>query len=373
MTTKLANLLAQRQALTEAAQRQAETEAAQRLAALRDKAHATLLANLGEYANDLLACVFRKEEFFQLDVLFIEWHLGSHELQLACTTITWSSLYTNSLAFKISEGQRYVELNTNHALVDILFAMRQAYPSYQAYIAQETQRQAANEAAKRQDLINILSFSANWGANIPQAQIAERYHQLVTLGEEQLADQRLAQYRADVETVRQRQEAAATRKAAYETALAEYEQQMAAYNDACRQWAETEQARLWQPWTLWRVRYCPFHDTTIVEEGHPYPIETVYTLDTPEDIIANLKPVAHVEMVDTFGGVTEEFTIATFLDAKPIRFTICPPIDEGRAHHHRTRFAGDYAVNIPPFILDEPAPAPIRPNAPSKNVDGDQW
>lgn len=373
MSNKLANLLDQRQAETEAAQRQAETERATRLAALRDQAQTALLANLGDYANDLLPYIFHKEEYTQQDVLFITWHLGSAELQLACTTITWSSRHTNSLDFKISEGQRYRELNTNTPLDDILFAMRQAYSSYKTYIAQEEKRQAANEAIKRKDLITNLTWPANWRSNRTQAQIDEQYRQLITLGEEKRAAQCMADYLTSVAAQRQAEEAAAARKATYEKDLAEYGHQMAAYDRACQEWAATEQARLWQPWTLYRVRYCPFHDTTIVEEGDRYPIETIYTLDAPEDIIANLKPVARVEMVDTFGGVTEEFTIATFLDAKPVRFTICPPIDEGRAHHHRTRYAGDYAVNIPAWNLEEPTPAPIRPIAPIAPIDTDQW
>lgn len=375
MTTKLATLINQIAADDAAERRQQAIEEQQYWAALRTNAEARLASYFGDYTDELLPLIYDRGETpcrsnRKNNAIRFAWHLGSHELQLAPAVITWTEDCT-TLEFTLSNGKVYSSAHIE--LPELLLLMNQSYPDYKAKIDELNQRKAREEADALDALISRLAYPTNWRAHRTEEEVQDFYRQLVHLGCHALADEKLAAYQADVVAVTRRQQEAAARQAAYQAALAQYQQQMAAYQAACRQWAETEQQRLWQPWTLWQVRYTPWHNQCSVEDVDRFPIEVVYTLDAPEDIVNSANPVARVDMVDSFGGVTEDFAIATFLDAKPVHFAICPPIDEGRAHHHRTIYAGDYAVNIPPFVLEEPAPAPVRPNAPSKDADSDQW
>lgn len=146
---------------------------------------------------------------------------------------------------------------------------------------------------------------------------------------------------------------------------ADYEAALAEWRAACRAWAEEETARLWQPWHVWKVRYVAYDalfSAAAAEEQAP--IETVYTLDEPGDIVRAMTPVALVDRVDVDGKVTAGFALATFLDGVRVDFALANVASGMR--FHRTYHAGGYCVNVPAFMLEgpAPAPAPVRPESP---------
>jgi hypothetical protein len=369
MSTKLTTLLDQLQAEKAAAQQEAAMVKNAYLTAMRSTANALLYSYLGHYADDLLPLISEPDEeivpgTYKSSALRLTWRMHSHEQNLALTIITWCECWPNSLSFDV-QGKETTNAATD--LGDLLLLMRSAYPAYKAKLDELAAAQAVGEAHKRSALIANLAWPANWRHGVSGNQIQELYTQLCALGEADLAREKLAAYRTSVTEAHQRAQQAHERKAAYEAALAEYHQQMEIYQQACKEWAEKWQPQLWQPHTLWRVRYTPYHDEASVEPT----IEAVCTLDTPEDIIANLKPVAYIDTVDIFGHVTESVAIATYLDATPLRFINPPPLTDHIERYHRRYPAGDYCVHVPPFILSEPGPAPVRPLAPQR--DSDQW
>ncbi len=180
------------------------------------------------------------------------------------------------------------------------------------------------------------------------------------MGEQALAEEKLSLWRANVAAAKQMEAAAQQRKLEREAAEKEYEVKVDAWQEECRGWAERETARLWRPWHVWKVRYVAYDALfagAAAEEAAP--IETIYTLDEPSDIVGSMHPVAPVDMVDYFGKVTPGFTLATFLDGVRVDYT-APRLDGGLLHH-RSYHAGGYTVNVPAFVLEEPAPAPAMP------------
>lgn len=144
-----------------------------------------------------------------------------------------------------------------------------------------------------------------------------------------------------------------------------------AWREECRVWAETETARLWEPWHLWQVRYVAYDalfSAAAAEEQAP--IETVYTLDEPTDIVNGMKPVALVDRVCPDGEVQPGFALATFLDGVLVDYTK-PKID-GPLRHHRAYWAGGYVVNVPAFVLAAPTAAPAGPGGDAAVVADDE-
>jgi hypothetical protein len=365
--TTLASLLHQLEAAEQAAKERLEAEHQAYLDGLRSQAEAELSAFFGEYNDELRACVLSRSEGAvnnnrSTAAFRFQWIIGSDDLQLAPTLIEWTDSYHDKhLTFAVydtdTNSKAYNSATTRE---DLLLFMRQAYPHFKAQAAEREQRE-------RREKIEKLAWAANWNYLRDEANIMAQHAQLVDLGEKELADTRLALYRAAVAEENRRQRQAAEREAVYAAAMVEYEAKMEAYSEACRQWAETEQARLWQPWTLWQVRYTAWNASYSEDEDpERFPVEEIYTLDTPEDIVRNMNPVARVEKVDYNGQVTEGFAIATFLDAKAITYATPPAIDDLSHWHHRRWAAGGYAVHVPPFVLEEPAPFPERPQRPEK-------
>ena len=110
-----------------------------------------------------------------------------------------------------------------------------------------------------------------------------------------------------------------------------------------------------------------------MEDVDRFPIEGIFVLETPEDIVNGANPVAKVTMINYDGTVVEEFAIATFLDSMPIEYSLRPDVCQESMPHHRTYWAGGFVVNVPPFVLEEPAPAPVAPPPPTCDEDGDLW
>jgi hypothetical protein len=140
----------------------------------------------------------------------------------------------------------------------------------------------------------------------------------------------------------------------------EYEVRLDAWREECRVWAEEWTAKLWAPWHVWKIRYGAydaFFAAAAAEQE--WPIETIYTLDEPGDIVDAMRPVALVEMVDYFGKVTAGFALATFLDG--VRVDYGEPSVTDRLCHHRQHWAGGYVVNVPAHVLEEPVAAPVCP------------
>lgn len=143
---------------------------------------------------------------------------------------------------------------------------------------------------------------------------------------------------------------------------ADYAMRMQAYQEACRQWAEAETARLWKPWNLWAVRYVPAWAGTQDVECPDDLIQEIFVLDSPEYF---LRPglLCRVEKVNEHNGkVTEDFTFVGFLDARPI-FHAFSTIEQALPHH-RVYHSGNYVVNVPALEVETPAPAPEKPERP---------
>lgn len=119
-------------------------------------------------------------------------------------------------------------------------------------------------------------------------------------------------------------------------------------------WAEHWTAKLWEPWHIWRVRYVHYDHQFNAGDLDDRAIETVYTLDEPEDILRQMNPVAEVDAVDRWGEVFPGFAIATFLDGRQINFD--EPSIEETLPYHRTFWCGTYCVNVPAFVLTDPDP-----------------
>lgn len=375
---RLTALLNQLQADEAAAQQQAAIGKNAHRSAMEQHADAMFLHALRDYAEELPPLVYERESKTTNQGLVVTWRLGSNDLQLTPTKIEWDERWCNSISFTV-EGVRSqifhwddTEVCRATMLPQLLLAMRTAYPAYKAKVDELAQRDAKIEADKRQGLITNLAWPANWRSHRTHADIQHAYSQLIDLGETELAEQRMAEYRADVAAVQQREQQALARKAAYETAMTAYRQEMAAYDEDCRAWAESEQFRLWEPHTLWRIRYTSLLSAHHAgSDGDDY-IQTIITLDSPSDIITQIQAhgMAQVDRVRCDGTILAGFTLVAFLDAEPLHYTT-PPTETYQ--FHRAYHAGDYTVYVPPFILEAPAPAPIRPTAPQRDEQGDQW
>lgn len=127
----------------------------------------------------------------------------------------------------------------------------------------------------------------------------------------------------------------------YQAALYEYEEE-------CRQWATTWTEKLWRPWNAWRIRYAPVGGR---RDDDDYDVEV--TLDYP------LGVGAQIQAIDFSSGRMRTVVFGVFLDATPIEYN--ESSIEHTLDHHRHSPAGRYYVNVPPYITEDPAPAPESP------------
>lgn len=300
----------------------------------------------------------------------VQWSLKSDELALAPITVNCEVRIRNeSVTVRIvcnlsgcGNGKSWYDV-TPDAFADVLWAAHAAYPAWKARQDEEAaqKRRQAEDERKRQ--IDSLCYKWAWTAhNNSEANVLERYEKLKAL-DPVAADAQLAFYRKTAKKYAEQKEAERKENEAKAQAWAAYDQAYAEWWVACQQWAETEQKRLWTPWTLWKVRYAPL-DLHLVNADEDATlsdlIETVYTLDQPERF-ANARP-ARLTRVDAHGK-TSEFVIGAFMDAERIDY------DKPTSNHHRCYYGGnkyveEFAVYVPPFVMEEPTPAPERPKTP---------
>lgn len=328
-------------------------------AALRNALPATLWAELGVNLNEV-------------------GELGRDELWVQAP-IKWNNEFTFDVAFRAHDAGRYVSMyapgynlgaetlvstyTRNVTKKDILITFGEILRGFAEKIP----------AAKKKlhdDILNRFTHYAptflvrQHGVKqlradielIPLLTADERAYcrKVVAEGWWQIRKERQAQALKEAQQAEQAEQA--------KVLAADYAMRMQAYQEACRQWAETETARLWKPWTLWAVRYVPAWAGTQDVECPDDLIQEIFVLDSPEYF---LRPglLCRVCKVGEFNGkVTEDFTFVGFLDAYPIAHAFSTI--EQALPHHRTYSAGNYFVNVPALETEQPAPAPEKPELP---------
>lgn len=151
---------------------------------------------------------------------------------------------------------------------------------------------------------------------------------------------------------------------ALQAAAAAYLTVVAEHNEAAEAWAEREAARLWRPWSGWRVRYTPVGGC--LREGNggdgDVSIQEAVILDDLADVVTE-SPGAAVRRVMVDGQV-KNLVIGAFLDAEPVEFE-----EHKRVMAYQRTFtalrvngpSGVYetlCVHVPPAVKEEPAPSP---------------
>lgn len=300
----------------------------------------------------------------------VQWSLKSDELALAPIMVNCEvrirdeSVTVRSVCNLINcgNGKSWYEV-TPDAFADVLWAAHAAYPAWKARQDEEEAKKQRQVEDERQRQISNLCYRWAWTAhNNSEADVLGRYEQLRAF-DPVVADAKLAFYRENAKEYAKEKEAERKKREVAAAVWAEYDERYAEWEAACQQWMETEQKRLWAPWTLWKVRYAPLdlHLASVDEEGSLYDlIETVHTLDQPERF-ANARP-ARLTRVDAHGK-TSEFVIGALLDAERIDY------DEPTGNHHRcyrggNKYTDEFAVYVPPFVIEEPTPAPEKPKTP---------
>lgn len=334
----------------------------------------TALRNImGPLSETLEGLIVHRDQGTEKGVLTcVEWTVASDEQRIAPITLTW---YAPGYRYGQGQTEGHIEARvangktglswkgkiTPAAFEEILYAARTVYADYQA--AENAKREADAKAAqnRRDDEIDSLAHWV-WHVGWDESYVLERVGRLKALGASDLAEQRLVEWRANVARDQAESKRREEQRAEAAAARAEYDRRIAEWRAACAVWAEQEQARLWQPWTLWKVRYVPF-DMSLIhaeydEESSPEFIQEIYTLDDPA-YIASQRAVVSLRRVKGDGTVTPGYAIACFLDAEPIHY------NEPTANHHRCYRAGESVVCVPPFVSEMPVAAPVRPVYPS--------
>lgn len=303
-----------------------------------------------------------------------QFRIDAETLQIAPIMITCTLALTHEYEYKLSftcdlaDGQRGQQWHqvTPEEFTDVLLAAHQAYPAWKAGQEEIERRKAAEEERQRQQQISNLCYHYCWTAdNNTEEDVLNRYEKLKVLTPS-LAEEKLAYYRQSALEWAAAKEQQRIQQEANKVAKVEYERAMTEWRQACWAWAENETARLWQPWALWEVRYVPACPVAVRDEDRDDLIVTISTLDAPQDFVLS-KTFYCVDMVSSRGQVTEGFTFATFLDAKPIHYTE-PDVNHHLAHH-RSFSAGGYVVNVPAYELEDPIAAPVEPVCP----EGYEW
>lgn len=139
----------------------------------------------------------------------------------------------------------------------------------------------------------------------------------------------------------------------------EYVALAAVEEQALEAWVVAETARLWQPWSGWRVRYAPVGLRTEDESAQEYFVQTVDILDELDAVIAQ-SPGANVRAINPYTGMVEEKVIGAFLDAEPFEFSK-PYTDVSLPLHAVKTVWGlerAYVVNRPPGTPERPVAPP---------------
>lgn len=357
------------------AQKKAEQEAQQAELAERNRerveqAIADLRMVLGPLSEVLEGMIVHRDTATEKGLLVqAEWTFFSEEHQIAPIRLNWHAAgqrygmpisYIEAYVADGKNGESWKGKVTPEIFGEILYKARSAYEDYRAKVEEE----AKKLQRERQKKIDDLQWG--WSVGWEESYVIERVERLKALGASDLADQRLAEWRTNVLRAQEEEKRREEKRADEAAAWAEYRRQVEEWQAACAVWAEQENARLWQPWALWKVRYVPF-DVSLIhteydEERVPEFIQEIYTLDDPA-YIAKQRAVVSLRRVKGDGTVTPGYAIACFLDAEPIYY------NEPTSNHHRCYWAGESVVCVPPFVSEEPEPGPARPKMPKEVED----
>lgn len=344
------------------------TMLAQRNAALKEAAERDLRGLFGGMADELLACVVQPA--YQVlengRLAMVTWWVASEELQLAPTHIEWKPRRQecggNEFTITIQDGKRgrtWGDVGDDR-FTDVLLDMHTAYGPWLEAKEAEAAKEQAQVKRELERTIGILCHPNAWGHSVGEAEVLKRYDDLVRLGRPELAAEKWTLWQGNVAAWQREQAEREERRRQAEAAEAAYQEAIAGWKEACRAWAEAETAMLWEPWHVWRVRYVAYNASFAAADAEEMaPIETVYMLDEPVDVVNAMRPVALVDRVEFDGEVKPGFVLATFLDG--VRVDYNAPTIEEKLRHHRAYWAGGFVVNVPAHVLDEPTPAPVRP------------
>lgn len=141
-----------------------------------------------------------------------------------------------------------------------------------------------------------------------------------------------------------------------------YEQAYSDYLTQSDTWARSEAQRLWEPHTLWRVRYPALVAEPIDETSEAY-LATAVCLEMPDDIVTELHraTTATITVVDPQGNVVERQIVA-LLDAEPMA-QVAHSFHEPMPYHrcYKAVRAG-VMVNVPAHELTQPSRPPEFPS-----------
>jgi hypothetical protein len=318
---------------------------------LREEAASQLGQIMGDLAEELKPLIREHDPVYDQNgkIHTMQWTLAGKIVQLVPIELSWCATdIRKAIMVRFHDGQAWQTRSyVMHAdaFKKLLYEARCMYPLYRERQEYASRRLAAVERGRT---IDNLCYGWN---RLNLEQVTSRVDALRALGESKLADEKLAEWRAAV-----------AKKEEADRYRADYQHQLEEWHVACRTWAERETERLWERWLLWKVRYAPVGARRPFNEDlMEQLIQDVHTLDEPEDI-SGQTPSARVDRVNLDGSVTADFVIGWFLDAEPICFNT-PSCTEPLAYHRRFHAGGSY-VNVPPFVLEDPAPAPMGPEGP---------
>lgn len=142
----------------------------------------------------------------------------------------------------------------------------------------------------------------------------------------------------------------------------QYEQAYTDYLAKSDIWAKGEAQRLWEPHTLWRVRYPALVSEPIDETSEAY-LATAVCMETPDDIVNELhrSTTATITVVSPQGEVVER-QIVGLLDAEPMH-QVAHSFHEPMPYHrcYKAVRAG-VMVNVPAHELAQPSRPPEFPS-----------
>lgn len=213
----------------------------------------------------------------------------------------------------------------------------------------ESAAKARSELNK--EIIEELGKPWRWEAGTQEKDVLNWYR-ILSRADQSFADERLALYNENVAT--------AQRKQAEREAEEERQNQLRAqYRADCTAWAESETARIWQPFTVICVRYAPIGYNGSSDEDAAV-LRQVYAFGSLENVVAKATTPGAILDVYAFGKV-QKLAIGAFLDAHVAAdFGTVPGIGIP-AKYHATRYAGGCYVNFPPFIEERPTDPPVHP------------
>ena len=189
---------------------------------------------------------------------------------------------------------------------------------------------------------------------------AFRWREYVNAANPELARKLFSQWEKDNEKLIKQQVEKKRKQAEYNAAVEKWRANLA-------EWAKKETARLWKPFSVVRVRYCPIGYVGGDENDAVYSVHCIGSLD--EVVATATKPGAIVEVY--VAGAMQKMAIGAFLDAETVAtYTAEPPAIDGYVPFTREFYAGGiYRVSMPPFITEQPSGCPVRPVSPDGTSD----